>query len=263
MPDYELGQKASLKTKVIVINWCILDIRKRVKKKRAFLLSVVGGRTYGLIKTLLAPAKPVDKTFKERTDLVKNHLSPKPIQIAERFKFYRRKQEPGEPVAKYLQELRKLAETCNFSQFLGEVLRDVFVIGLQDASAQKKLLGEKELDLAKAFDTAQSHEMTSKQVEDMHGSASVNKMYNKTGKTGQRECYRCGKRNHDPDNCFFKNVRCFGCSKRGHIEAMCPDQEHKPEQKERRNKTASEKSSNEWNGRELLRRWIIVTGRRP
>ena len=45
-----------------------------VKRKRAVLLSSVGQRTYALIKTLLAPLKPTDKSYDELVKLVKDHL---------------------------------------------------------------------------------------------------------------------------------------------------------------------------------------------
>ena len=34
-------------------------------------------------------------------------------------------------------------------------------------------------------------------------------------------CYRCGKTNHAPDQCFYKNKKCRKCSRQGHIAKMC------------------------------------------
>ena len=127
------------------------------RKKRALFLSAIGGKMYGLIKTLLAPEKPVSKTYQELMELVRQHVSPKPIVIAERYNFYNRKQREGESVAQYIAELRKLSERCVFGAFLKEALRDMFVIGLKDMSVQKKLLSERNLDLKTAYDKALSH----------------------------------------------------------------------------------------------------------
>ena len=44
---------------------------------------VVGFKTYSLIRDLASPAKPSDKTFEELRTLIKNHLKPKPLIIAE------------------------------------------------------------------------------------------------------------------------------------------------------------------------------------
>ena len=53
-------------------------------KKVAVLISTVGANTYALMKDILAPTKPHTKTFAELTSVLKSHLSPEPITIAER-----------------------------------------------------------------------------------------------------------------------------------------------------------------------------------
>ena len=44
-------------------------------KKRAVLLSSCGAKTYKLIRNLVAPGKPTDKSFAELVNIVKNHLN--------------------------------------------------------------------------------------------------------------------------------------------------------------------------------------------
>ena len=46
------------------------------ERKRAALLSVCGASTYHLIRSLVTPDKPTDKTFAEIVKLVKDHLTP-------------------------------------------------------------------------------------------------------------------------------------------------------------------------------------------
>ena len=41
-------------------------------------------------------------------------------------------------------------------------------------------------------------------------------------------CFRCGRRNHDPDNCFIQGRKCFNCGKIGHLQRMCPLPRQKP-----------------------------------
>ena len=55
------------------------------EKKVPVFLSIVGGTTYGLLRNLLAPANPKDKSFKEIVDMLKAYFEPKPLVIAERF----------------------------------------------------------------------------------------------------------------------------------------------------------------------------------
>lgn len=203
-------------------------------KRRAVFLSVVGNKTYGLIKTLLTPEKPTSKTYEELVELVRNYVSPKPIVIAERYKFYNRRQRAEESVTQYLTELRKLSEHCEFGSFLNEALRDMFVIGLKDKSAQKKLLSERDLTIKTAVDKARSHEMASQQVQEMQelglGLASGQKVdkvmvfdQQGSGRPTGKACYRCGKYSHGPESCFFKDKDCLNCKKKGHIRVRCPD----------------------------------------
>ena len=72
------------------------------EKKRAILLSVCGAATYKLIRSLVHPHKPTDKTFEEIVKLVKHHHEPPPSEIVQRFNFNTRVQKEGESVAELI-----------------------------------------------------------------------------------------------------------------------------------------------------------------
>ena len=74
-------------------------------KQRAILLSVCGATTYQLIRNLVAPAKPVDKSFRELVTLVKEHHTSPPSVTVQRFNFNSRSQKDGETVAQFVAEL--------------------------------------------------------------------------------------------------------------------------------------------------------------
>jgi len=105
-------------------------------KKVAILLTAVVLKTYSLIRKLLVPAKPADKVFSDIMYTVRDHLNLKPLAIAERFKFHQRTQKEGKSVAKYLASLRKLAEHCEFNEFLDQALQDKLVCGLRNKMTQ-------------------------------------------------------------------------------------------------------------------------------
>ena len=67
------------------------------QKKDAFLCCI-GRDTYGLLRALMAPNKPAASTYKQLTDALTAHLIPKPIVIAERFRFHKRNQMEGETI---------------------------------------------------------------------------------------------------------------------------------------------------------------------
>ena len=71
-------------------------------KKVPAILSLIGNKTYGLLRNLCAPEKPANKSLKEIVDILQNHLSPKPLVIAERFQFHKRNQLEGESISAYI-----------------------------------------------------------------------------------------------------------------------------------------------------------------
>ena len=83
-------------------------------KKAATFLAVVGPKPYKLLKNLIAPAKPKDKTYDQLTKKLKMHYNPKLITMTERAKFYMRNQKTDESVNDYVAELRRLAATCSY-----------------------------------------------------------------------------------------------------------------------------------------------------
>ena len=62
--------------------------------------------------------------------------------MAERYKFHQRTQKDSEGVTAFAAELRRLASTCNFGEFLAEALRDQLVCGIKNNNTQRKLLSE-------------------------------------------------------------------------------------------------------------------------
>jgi hypothetical protein len=135
-------------------------------------------------------------------------------------------------VNKYVVELRRLAEYCEFGT-LNESLRDQFVVGLKDEHTQKKLLAVADLTFVKAIEIAVAVETANKNATELRGKSnpesSVHKVQRhhrptssvKTGKQKIFVCYRCNGMNHRPDNCKFIDVICHNCNKRGHIRKAC------------------------------------------
>ena len=69
------------------------------EKQRAILLSACGASTYQLIRNLVAPDAPTDKTFAELVDIVKTHHQPPPSVTVQRFNFHSRSRRTGESVS--------------------------------------------------------------------------------------------------------------------------------------------------------------------
>ena len=202
------------------------------------LLSVMGPKTYGLLRTLMAPDKPKDKTIEQIYAILKDHLSPKPLTIAERFRFYKRDQKAGESVSDFITVIKRLAETCEFGDFLNTALRDKFVFGIANETIQKKLLTESNLtfqkgqNMAVAMDIAirDSQELAQSRTTSVHKVSSGERpTKQKTSPSKQqayknhKKCFRCGSEKHNPEKCFFKDKTCFKCDKKGHTKVMCKE----------------------------------------
>ena len=106
-------------------------------KKRATFLSVVGPSTFQLLRSLIAPANPADKSLKDLIEVLSAHYNPKPSEIVERYKFHSRVRRPAESVGTFLSELRALSVYCNFGPSLNDMLRDRLVCGINDDQMQK------------------------------------------------------------------------------------------------------------------------------
>ena len=92
-------------------------------------LTVIGSHLYKLLRNLVSSSKPAEKTYEQLTAVIKQHLVPKPIVIAESLRFRKCMQKSGESISTYLASLKQLAETCDFKVFPDEALRDKLVCG--------------------------------------------------------------------------------------------------------------------------------------
>ena len=113
-------------------------------QKCGCLISILAD-TYKLLKNLLYSNKPSERTFSENCKILSDYFSPKPIIIAERFKFYTRNQKERESIASYIVNFKNLSSTCEFGAFLPEAMGDRLVCGMKDVPIQTKLLSERDL----------------------------------------------------------------------------------------------------------------------
>ena len=202
------------------------------EKKRAVLLTLIGATTYKLLRSLVAPSKPGEKTYQELIAALTAHFSPTPSPIVCRFKFHSRCRQPGESIAVFVSQLRSLSENCGFGDTLEDMLRDRLVCGIRDDAIQKRLLSEHDLNFAKAVQLAQSMETAAKNVKELQqpsgtpntstGAQEVLKVTQpRQGKKVLPTCHRCGKTGHKAPQCTVKHLKCFKCGKMGHLRSVC------------------------------------------
>ena len=194
-------------------------------KRVPVFLSVIGGKTYTLLRNLLAPDKPSTKTYANLVETLRKHFEPKKLVIAERFQFHKRKQAVGETISDYVAELRRLSMNCEFAD-LNEALRDRLVCGLRSEAIQRKLLTEKDLKFAKALEIAQGMEAVDRDTLQLKGSEAAIQQVTARPKEAffnneRGQCYRCGRSNHAATDCRFEDAVCHNCGKKGHLARVC------------------------------------------
>ncbi len=75
-------------------------------RRVSVFLSIIGTRNYSLLRDLMSPEAPKDKSVDELLTVLAKHLEPEKVIIAERFKFYKRSQGSTESVASFVADRR-------------------------------------------------------------------------------------------------------------------------------------------------------------
>ena len=83
--------------------------------------------------------------------------------IYERARFNRRSQLQGESAEQYIMELYRLAETCEYGNFMEEMIRDRLVVGIADNALSGRLQLDPDLTLEKAKKTVRQSEAVRQQ----------------------------------------------------------------------------------------------------
>ncbi|GAB0092892.1 uncharacterized protein DMENIID0001_079420 [Sergentomyia squamirostris] len=222
-------------------------------KKARLCCTFMGPLCYDKLVSLLAPATPKEKSYKEIMDILEQHFRPINNVIAERCKFFSRNRQDGEKIEDYIVELKALANECQFGEFLMDSLRDRLVSGVNDDKIQAKLLMVKDLKWETASQMCLAEEMTRRNVKEMSAAAGgsrrlesdegdVHRIQQRAnfrqrardsgrrkeggrqdtsdGKFPDTTCTKCGFK-HERNDCRARNTNCNLCGKRGHWAAVC------------------------------------------
>ena len=191
------------------------DIPQR--RRKALFLTRIGREAFIKLKTLVSPTPLDDLSLTDIIAAMKLHYKKETVEIAERFKFFKRVQHEDEEVPDYVAELRRLGKTCNFGDYLDTALRDQLVCGLKDQKTQKELLCIQNLTLTVAIERSRAAEAVNREVRlNFPVESDAHKLY-----TRHKSCHRCGKSGHTGATCIHKNKRCHLCNKVGHLSSVC------------------------------------------
>jgi hypothetical protein len=101
------------------------------------------------------------------------------------------------------------------------------VCGLRSEPIQKRLLSEANLTLERAQTLAQGLEAADRNVKSLKGTEAEAIHQLQGSKAAglppaqSPVCFCCGRSNHTPADCHFKDIEYHNCGKRGHIAPVC------------------------------------------
>lgn len=217
------------------------------KKKKSFLVTAIGLDNFRTLINLIRPDKIEDKTFEELVAALTTHFKPKPNEISESFKFYKRKQRQDEGISDYVIDLKLMANSCNFGDHRGRALRDAFVLGVSSDDIRQRLLNfTGELKFDKAVEIALNCEMTQNDLKSIksnnfstnavHVSRKDNYSNFNSGSSKNNNNFHRSKSNSNKNRNQSKNknsnfssnrnndsaqIKCFNCQGLNHYAKFC------------------------------------------
>ncbi|XP_049521582.1 uncharacterized protein LOC125944700 [Dermacentor silvarum] len=201
-------------------------------------------QTFGLTEEESRSYEKVKKKFDAHFVATKNI-------VYESANFHRRKQEPGESADNYVTALHELADRCEFAEFRDRMIRDRFMVGLEDAQLSETLQMDATLTLATALAKARLKETVHRQQLELRavsneattgelgvvqrttrkpssnweaGATAQQRQSLQGWPLGQRRpqgCQFCGRSSHPRARCPARSARCDHCGIKGHFAVVC------------------------------------------
>ena len=176
--------------------------------KVSMLISCIGDEALTVINALPYAAESDRKDLSKVLKLLEEFCFAGENIMYERYKFYQRQQEEGEPIETFITALRTMARTCAFTEdgkdFLAQMIRDRLVCGMRDGAVRRKLLSkDSQPNLETCIKESRSAAAAVHQAQRMQGLCdSIN-----IAKKGEwPECGYCGRR-HQRGQRFLPCIR--------------------------------------------------------
>ncbi|GBM18819.1 hypothetical protein AVEN_203097-1 [Araneus ventricosus] len=143
------------------VNWknysVVTELNEKDEKIKAALLFIIGRDTIRIHQHLdISPEERKDSSV--IIEALSKYFKPAINVIYERSILNAAVQEDDESIEQYICRLRKLTSTCNYQNMLEELIRDRFLLSIQDLNNNKQLISDSKLTLQKAVDICKINE---------------------------------------------------------------------------------------------------------
>ena len=178
---------------------CKLDTEDDAVRIETLIFSM-GDKADTIVKTF-SYATGEDKTKYDTINAkFEEYFSPRRNEIYERSLFHSRKQGASESIEQYYNDFYELLLKCNYPESVtNDMLRDRFVLGLNDRDMQRKLFMEQSLTVKTVVDMARQNELIKSQMRSQPASViahEVNKMRGRQVQRGSGNSIGFGHGNH-------------------------------------------------------------------
>ena len=131
------------------------------------LVYAMGGNANDVLRSFAIAAD--DLTYERVKGRFETHFVGRTNVVLERARFNRRVQGELEPVTDFIEDLNKLATTCQFGTLKDELIRDFIVVGIRDANLSRKLMQDETLTLDKAVKQVKASELVKQHQQILKG----------------------------------------------------------------------------------------------
>jgi hypothetical protein len=216
---------------------------KEEKIKCSLFLHLIGEEALDVYNTFEIPTEDANKLDVLYTKF-EEYCVPQKNVTYERHIFFSRHQLEDEPVDKWVTELKRLAQSCEFGALRDELVKDAITLGINDSTVKGRLLREKDLTLTKAKEICKIAESSKAHLKQIGSrdtaplsvdAARVNRPgYNSSGQNSSgykppnandnsapsQPCRFCA-RHHKPRECPAYGKSCNKCNGRNHFANAC------------------------------------------
>ena len=187
-----------------------------VEEQQAFFFRGLSTDLATLLRADVAAGTPIFGPQASCFSALRSRFNVRYPLVQRRSSWFRLRRREGESVTSWYAKFRELAIEADLGSLtVDELLMFGIVSNVEEPVLSDRILRLEQPTLAAVEREISAFEISlnARETEKRHFIAAVN--------TNRKPCYRCGRRDHDQNDCPFKEATCDYCKKKGHIATVC------------------------------------------